>query len=435
MGIDKTPKLCGLAAFGLGGWLLPLCFDLSPAIEGFSLSLGCFSSGALCLETRRETIVSGIRQTEKKLSLERVAYELVLSHEKELQSLREFYGFGNDDQDDRYDPETQARIEGETLDQRTIAGGSGGNGVGETEGFNFEWRNLEPSLISYPAVALVGSQGSGKTTIAQHLIRLKREAGHEVVVMDPHYRKGEWEGCKVIGAGKNYKAIDSYLAEVAAIVEQRYRQRETQGTENFPPLTIVVEELTCWHGQVENATAFIKSALSDFRKIGIMALFISHSDTNTTWGGAGGTRELRDNSIPFIRPMVKVTPLGAKPLGKAKVSIPGMGAGVIDIPDLRSSPDAGGKVPAMEQSTQTIATLERTIAAPPIEATLPHWEVMDLALSLGGELSVRDAMRRIPALKSADAVKTLFADLMALELGEVKSEGARTIFKPYKPIV
>lgn len=432
MAIDKTPKLCGLAAIGVGGWLLPLCFNLSPAIEGFSLALACFSSTALSIETRRETIVSGIKETEKRLSMERVAYGLVLSHEKELQAMREFYGFGDDIADDDDYAPTQSQLTGGYMNQPTIAGGNGG----ETE-FNFDWSTLEPSLITYPAVALVGSQGSGKTTIAQHLIRLKMKTGHEIVALDPHYRKGEWEGCKVIGAGKDYKAIDAYLLEVAGIVEQRYRQRESHGTENFPPITIVVEELTCWHGQVDHAAEFIKSSLSDFRKIGIMALFISHSDTNSSWGGAGGTRELRDNSIAFIRPMVKVTPLGAKPMGKAKVSIPGMGVGVIDIPDLRSSSagggGGGGNVPAMEQSeTGTIATLNRLVDTVPTAHEL-HWQIVDLSLASRGQwLSVRDLMRRCPSLKTAEDTRKLISDLIGLELGESRTDGQRLLFKAFR---
>jgi energy-coupling factor transporter ATP-binding protein EcfA2 len=198
----------------------------------------------------------------------------------------------------------------------------------------FTWNDLEPNLINYPALALIGPQGSGKTTIAQHLIRVKKQAGHTIAVLDPHYRKGEWEGCQIIGAGKNYAAINAYLKEVASLVNDRYRQREAEGTEKFPPLTIVVEELTCWEGKVSHAQEFVKSALSDFRKIGLKALFISHGETNALWGGANGTRGLRDSSLAFIRPQVQLTPEGAKPLGKAQICLPGMDAIVVTLPNL-----------------------------------------------------------------------------------------------------
>ena len=125
-------------------------------------------------------------------------------------------------------------------------------------------------------------------------------------------------------------------------------------------------------------------------------------------------------------------------MGKAKVSIPGMGVGVIDIPDLRSSSSGGNISPtpiALEQETGTIATLERTIAATPM-GTMSHWAIVDLSVAMPGEwLSVRECMRRIPQLRTADEAKQMFRDLVSLELGEIKTDGNRTLFKAFSPIV
>ena len=415
--MDKLPKLVLFGSTSLMGWLLPASMPLATPIQGFSLAGAFISSLVLVVESRRGEIQGRFTSAERSFEFERLATEMALHHQRELEDLH-----------DRYYPEPeyqpQPQLPGAHINQPVL-----GESI-DTEDFTFNWESLEPSLISYPAVALIGPQGSGKTTIAQYLIRVKREAGHEIVVLDRHYRKGEWANCKVIGAGKNYKAIDTYLNEVKAILEERYQQREQHGTEQFPPLTIVVEELTCWHGQVENGPDFIKSALSDFRKIGVMALFISHSDTNTTWGGAGGTRELRDNSIAFIKPMVKLTPLGAKPLGRGKVSIPGMGAGTIDIPDLRlSNPPSPNPTPRTIQEEGTIATLNRLLEAAP--ATELHWAIVDFSLEKG-ELSVRDVMRKFSTqLKNAEQTRQIFQELVGLELGETRADGDRLLFKAY----
>jgi len=107
-----------------------------------------------------------------------------------------------------------------------------------------------------------------------------------------------------------------------------------------------------------------------------------------------------------------------------------------DVPDL--TPAGGGNAPAipLEQSENgTIATLERTIASTPI-ATMSHWAIVDLSNAMSDEwLSVREAMRRIPALKTSDEAKQMFRDLVSLELGEVRTEGARTLFRAFSPIV
>lgn len=413
MAINKTPKLAALTAFGIGGWLLPLAYPMSTPVTSFSLMLSAFSSTALALEVQRESLVYSVANTEKKLDLERLAYEQSLRHQAELDRLREFYGFGDDD---RYEEEQtpQPTLTGATIHQSRLPTSE------------LQWHELEPNLIEYPALALVGPQGSGKTTLAQHLIRVKKAAGHDVVVLDPHYRKGEWEGCKVIGSGKNYKAIDTYLSEVFALIDARYRERETNGTDSFKPLTIVVEELTGWDGKVENAQEFIKASLSDFRKIGLKALFISHGDTNTLWGGGRGTRGLRDSSLAFIKPQVKLTPMGAKPLGKAQVCIPGSGSFTVDVPDFSVSP---AQAPTPRQTSQgeivedspTIALLDRTLAASPKPEAM-HLEILDMARgNRNGIVSVRDVMRRL-SIPTSQAVKELFYQLQSLEMGEIQND-------------
>ena len=70
---QKIPKLAALTAIGLTGWMLPLATPLPLPLEGFSLAMGLFSSAALSVELKRETIVNGVRQAEKRLTLERTA--------------------------------------------------------------------------------------------------------------------------------------------------------------------------------------------------------------------------------------------------------------------------------------------------------------------------------------------------------------------------
>ena len=426
----KLVKLAVCTGFALSGWLLPASMPMPKPLQGLSLG-GAFIAALVGVsESKKQVIRSRFSSAERTQEFEYLAHELTLKHERRINDLYQALGFGHDediDEDGDREESTPPQLPGATIHQQTIAGG--------TPGLN--WEFIEPSLVSYPAVALIGPQGSGKTTIAQHLIRIKKAAGHEVIVLDPHYRKGEWSGCKIVGAGKDYRAIDAYLAEVASTVEARYREREKHGTEDFKPITIVVEELTCWAGKVENAQEFIKSSMSDFRKIGLTALYISHGETNSLWGDARGTRGLRDSSLAFIRPQVRLTPQGARPAGKASIAVPGFGSGIIDLPDLRQSPTPAPTIantpqpePMDGNQESDRERLTRSFNLKP-SISPQHHKIIDFVLSQPDCTASVRQVQRACGIGTAEEVKRLFGELVALELGETVAEGDRTLFRAY----
>lgn len=143
---------------------------------------------------------------------------------------------------------------------------------------------------TYPAVVVIGPQGTGKTTLIEYLLStLKRNK----IVLDPHYQAGAWPGCRVIGAAMNYPAISEALANISADVAERYKQRACD--RNYKPshVALVLEEQTNWAGKVDGAGKFLKESLSDIRKAGYQTISVAHSDTNTARGGAVGTSKMR----------------------------------------------------------------------------------------------------------------------------------------------
>ena len=167
---------------------------------------------------------------------------------------------------------------------------------------------------TYPAIAIIGAQGLGKTTLVEYILSTLRR---EKIVLDPHYKKGTWPGCRVIGAGMDYDAVDAALANLSADVKERYMQRACNANYRPQPVTLVLEEQTNWGTKVESAAKFIKETLSDIRKVGYQSISVAHSDTNTARGGAVGTRKMRDNGELKIelldRGLAKVTIKGGEP--------------------------------------------------------------------------------------------------------------------------
>ena len=437
MAIDKTPKLCGLAAFGVGGWLLPLAFNLSPAIEGFSLALATFSSTALALTSSRETIVSGIAHQERKMGLERIAYEMTLSHEAELAKLRSIYGF-EDDLDDRLDDESP-RLTGGHIGQPTIAGGK--DETIEHGGNDRLWTIDRLLQNNSSHVLLIGQTGSGKTTLARWLIgQLQAD---QVIVLDADDDGQTWNPYPTIGAGDNWVEIEA--AMITGLDDFSARKPNDR---SLPQTVFILEELPDLVAECKTGVDFCSRILRRGRKRKQFVIGLTQ-DPNS---GAIGLSQPVQKCFTriYLGGMGRYALKNLVPRGdRANVAaaLEGCTRPAIveflgewfawDVPDLSPATISPPTPIAMEQSeTGTIATLERTLSAPPIEATMSHWAVVDLSVAMPDQwLSVRETMRRIPALKTADEVKQMFRDLVSLELGEVRTDGNRTLFKAFSPIV
>ena len=143
---------------------------------------------------------------------------------------------------------------------------------------------------TYPAIAVIGAQGLGKTTLIEYLLSL---LSSDKIALDPHYKAGAWPGCLVIGAGMNYAAVGDALTNISADVKERYQQRATDPEYKPALVALVLEEQTNWADKVDGAGQFLKETLSDIRKVGYQTFSVAHGDTNTARGGAKGTAKMR----------------------------------------------------------------------------------------------------------------------------------------------
>jgi len=183
-----------------------------------------------------------------------------------------------------------------------------------------------PVLTNYPSVLIYGAPGSGKTTFAEQEVKRRLEAGHRVIVCDPHAAFGAWAGCEVVGGGMNYAAIDAKLEWFASEVRRRYKIIESQPNPTFQPLTLVCDEFTNWAGRCSAAGEFFQSALSDIRKAKMFGLIVSHTRTMAGLANAAGMAKLRDEALLEIELLGQQCPKtgNAVPRYEAVVKLPGM---------------------------------------------------------------------------------------------------------------
>lgn len=185
-----------------------------------------------------------------------------------------------------------------------------------------------PPLTDYPAILVFGAPGGGKSTFGHDIVDKKLEAGHKVIVLDPHYKKDAWKGCEVFGKAFNYEEIDQQIIEFAEEVKDRYRRLAEEDNPIFEPLSIVADEFTMWGKRCKQAGLFLWQCVTDIRKVNCFALIIGHTNTLTGLGGkdAAGAAKLIKDAVLEIEVIAKQDPDSGRavPAFLAFVKLPGM---------------------------------------------------------------------------------------------------------------
>ena len=287
---------------------------------------------------------------------------------------------------------------------------------------------------TYPAIAIIGAQGLGKTTLIEYLLSLLTQ---DKIVLDPHYKAGAWPGCLVIGAGMDYAAVGDALANISADVKERYQQRATYAGYRPVPVALVLEEQTNWVDKVEGAGKFLKETLSDIRKVGYQTFSAAHGDTNTARGGAKGTAKMRQQGELKIEILEK---------GLAQVSLRGRETFLLRYPDPSAFTvqsgcprmAAGGNLSAGEPSAshdhaETPAAPPTPTEASPLPAAPSQWDLCKQHSSIPGLVAVMEwievtskiqftprearANKKLrPLFATADDIKTMFETLVEYDL-------------------
>ncbi len=230
--------------------------------------------------------------------------------------------------------------------------------------------------ISYCSVLIFGGSDSGKTTLASHIIKAKKDRGDRIIVLDPHAEKGQWEGLEVIGAGMDYEAVDDALNWYYSECEQRYKVLAREGREAVKArgrVCIVTEELTNYAQRCKNAGNYLQAAMSDNRKIFLDSLMVAHNRTLSKLGGAKDMRQQRDDALLEI----KLIPPSLTASRQAFIKLPGQDFKPVSLPtwETITSFSTGGN------STPTHTTLDRDT-----------WQrIWELEFNLDSEMTKRDS--------------------------------------------
>jgi hypothetical protein len=144
--------------------------------------------------------------------------------------------------------------------------------------------------LSKPHMLILGETGSGKSTLVKFLVA---SASCPSIVLDPHAAPDDWQGMKVIGAGRKYQDIGDEVSRLVALMDVRYDER-SNGQKQFIPLLVIIDEFPAIASTLGKAfTEQIMLLVRESRKVAIKLVILSQGAEVKTLGidGQGSIRE------------------------------------------------------------------------------------------------------------------------------------------------
>ncbi len=164
-------------------------------------------------------------------------------------------------------------------------------------------------LLKLPFRVLSGEQGSGKSTLERLMIRLLKDEGYHIVVINPETNPAVWSGVEVL---VEEQEINTFMEAFPELIRARQRRAREEKIDEDDFLDTLSDECGL-HGRVaiflmESNTyevhgvnpdllaAFLKQSLTNIRKWGYTVCMTAHSDNQTSVSSAlSGFSKLLDS--------------------------------------------------------------------------------------------------------------------------------------------
>ncbi|MBD2168625.1 hypothetical protein H6G04_30050 [Calothrix membranacea FACHB-236] len=177
-----------------------------------------------------------------------------------------------------------------------------------------------------------GNQGGGKSWLARYVVKLKKEAGYKVIVLDPDSNRSEWRGVESYHSWSEIESqIRAYVDELesrlatfndSSMSEEQWREQLwAQGKAT----ALICEEATTYGDFIKDTELlekFGKLALTKSRKQEMPITAVSHNNTQTCFFGIKGLYNLVAKMLQVeCLAEVDASTLQPKSTGKARVKL------------------------------------------------------------------------------------------------------------------
>ncbi|WP_414579118.1 hypothetical protein [Anabaena sp. CCY 9402-a] len=143
-----------------------------------------------------------------------------------------------------------------------------------------------------------GNMGGGKSWLTRYVVKMKKDAGYRVVVLDPDGNKSSWSGVE------SYHEWEDIEAQIRAYVEELEKRlsdfiksdkTEEEWQAGLQPFALICEEATTYGDFIKDKALlekFGKLALTKSRKPLMPLTVVAHNNTQTCLFGIKGLYNL-----------------------------------------------------------------------------------------------------------------------------------------------
>lgn len=137
-----------------------------------------------------------------------------------------------------------------------------------------------------------GASGSGKSSLAKHIIWQEWQRGTPTIPIDPHHEGEAMLGFPVIGAGRRYDLIEQAIETLYLAMDVRYKQAAAGFQfSTFDSWHIIIDELTAILANTSKATLEMLTLLIiESRKVRVRLTVLGHSYNVADLGLSGPIR-------------------------------------------------------------------------------------------------------------------------------------------------
>jgi hypothetical protein len=312
---------------------------------------------------------------------------------------------------------------------------------------NNKWIN---NFVSQTAL-IWGNQGSGKSWMTRYIVKLKKDKGYRVVVLDPDSNRVEWEG---VESYHDFEEIAEFLSWYVEELKGRYKAfnasnmtedtwRAKLWTEG-KAIALICEEVTTYVDLIEDKellTQFFRLGLTKSRKQEMPLTFVSHNNNQTALGGIKGLANLIDKMLQ-LELQTDIDPDTLQPVasGKGAVKLDGSNQWVpVTLPPLEKKITNFGEShqpTAVQQPVTTPSTEPKEEASASPEPTIelrvsdslgePLKTIWLMAKERADWVTVRDIQRKDFAIlkgKGSEQIHQYLGLLADSGYGEIDEEG------------